>query len=193
MSHVTIRKYLDAHEVQTPEDLIPEPTVIVPDTTFWGRSYGVCVFRSWTLKRNLWWNEVLSEKMVHYEYGRQILEERGWTFTAAVIDGRRGLATVFKDIPVQMCHFHQLKTVTKYLTRRPQSEAGKDLRKLALTLKHTDEKTFSKALTAWEKQYHSFYTQKTYIIGTNRFYYTHKNVRSAYLSLKRNYRTFLRI
>jgi hypothetical protein len=146
----------------------------------------VTVFRSWDLKRNLWWTEVLSEKMVHYEYGRKILEEKGWTFVAAVIDGRRGLATVFKDIPVQVCHFHQQKTVTKYLTRRPKTEAGQELRKLALTLKHTNEKSFARAPTQWEKKYRHFYSEKTYITGTKHWYYTHKNVRSAYLSLKCN-------
>lgn len=124
--------------------------------------------------------------MIHYQYGRKILEERGWTFIAAVIDGRRGLANVFKDIPVQMCHFHQLQTVTKYLTRRPKTEAGQELRSLALTLTRTNEEEFSQKLIAWEKKYHTFYTEKTYVTGTNHWYYTHKNVRSAYMSLKRN-------
>lgn len=167
-------------------DIEPQPTVIVPDTTFWGRGYGVTVFRSWNLKRNLWWTEVPSEKMVHYEYGRKILEEQGWTFVVAVIDGRRGLASVFKDMPVQVCHFHQLKTVTKYLTRRPKTEAGQALRRLALTLTRTNENEFSQALAAWEKKYYCFYTEKTYVTGTKHWYYTHKNVRSAYLSLKSN-------
>ena len=185
-SHVWIRNRLDEHAVGMPDDLTPQPTIIVPDTTFWGRHYGVMVFRSWDLRRNIWWGEVDTEKVANYHYGRKILEERGWTFTAAVIDGRRGLATVFKDIPVQMCHFHQLKIVTKYLTRRPKTEAGRELRSLALTLTKTDEKTFSAALTAWEKKWHHFYTEKTYVLGTKHWYYTHKNVRSAYLSLKRN-------
>lgn len=185
-SHITIRKCLDEHEVGIPTDIEPQPTVIVPDTTFWGRHYGVCVFRSWNLKHNLWWTEVPSEKVVHYEYGRKILEERGWTFTAAVIDGRRGLATVFKDIPVQVCHFHQLKTVTKYLTKRPQTDAGRELRFLALSLTKTNEKEFTKALIVWEKKYHSFYTERTYVTGTKHWHYTHKNVRGAYMSLKRN-------
>ncbi len=124
--------------------------------------------------------------MVHYQYGRKILEERGWTFTAAVIDGRRGLANVFKDMSVQMCHFHQLQTVTKYLTRRPKTEAGKELRSLALTLTKTNEEEFSRKLTKWEKKYHNFYTEKTYVEGTNHWHYSHKGVRSAYVSLKRN-------
>jgi hypothetical protein len=167
-------------------DLEPQPTVIVADTTFWGRGYGVCVFRSWNLRHNLWWGEVSSELMAHYHYGRKILEDRGWTFRGAVIDGRRGLATVFKDIPVQVCHFHQMKTVTKYLTRRPETDAGKALRSIMLTLPHTTESVFTNALTVWEKQYRSFITEKTLVTGTKHWYYTHKNVRSAYLSLHGN-------
>lgn len=185
-SHVWVRNHLDAHEVRMSTDTTPQPTVIVVDTTFWGRQYGVCVFRSWNLKKNIWWNEVSSERVAHYHYGRKILEERGWIFTAAVIDGRRGLATVFKDIPVQVCHFHQLQTVTKYLTRRPKTEAGKELRSLMLTLTKTDEKTFSEALSVYEKKYQSFLNEKTIILGVKRPQYTHKNVRSALRSLKTN-------
>lgn len=185
-SYKWVRKHLDAHEVSNPDSITPQPTVIVPDTTFWGRHYGVTVFRSWNLRRNIWWNEVASEKQAHYHYGRKILEDRGWVFTAAVVDGRRGLATVFKDIPVQVCHFHQMKTVTKYLTRRPKTEAGQEIRALALTLTRTEEETFSKALRVWEKKWRGFIAEKTHITGTRRWHYTHKNVRSAYMSLKRN-------
>lgn len=184
-SHVWVRQRLDEYETKMP-DITPRPTVIVPDTTFWGRGYGVCVFRSWDLKRNIWWGEVPSERVAHYHYGRKILEARGWTFTAAVIDGRRGLANVFKDIPVQMCHFHQIQTVTKYLTKRPRTDAGKDLRKLTLTLTHTDEGTFTRALNAYERKWKHFLNEKTIVLGLNRSQYTHKNVRSALRSLKTN-------
>ena len=184
-SYKWVRKQLDTHEVSK-ESPIPQPTIIVPDTTFWGRGYGVTVFRSWNLKRNLWWGEVTSERMATYHYGRKILEERGWTFTGAVIDGRRGLATVFKDIPVQVCHFHQMKTITKYLTRRPETEAGQALRQIMLTLSHTTASIFTTSLIHWEKRWHPFITEKTYVTGTKHWYYTHKNVRSAYLSLYRN-------
>ena len=185
-SYKWVRARLDEVTVSLPDDLIPQATIIVPDTTFWGWSYGVCVFRSWNLRRNIWWNEVLSEKVAHYRYGRQILEERGWTFIAAVVDGRRGLANVFNDIPVQICHFHQLQTVTKYLTRRPKTAAGKELRSLALTLSNTDEVTFTNALVAYEKKWQDFLNEKTFVLGVKRPQYTHKNVRSALRSLKSN-------
>jgi hypothetical protein len=184
-SHVWVRNRLDVHEVTLP-DIPPARTVVVADTTFWGRGYGVCVFRAWTLKENIWWHEVSSELVAHYHYARKILEGRGWEFTAAVVDGRRGLATVFKDIPVQICQFHQIQTVTKYLTRRPKTDAGKALRLLALTLTKTDEESFTRALTEYEERWTSFLSEKTIVLGLKRPQYTHKNVRSAFFSLKRN-------
>ncbi len=187
-SHVTIRKRLDT--IALPEQVLaPTPSVFIADTTFWGRSYGVCVFRSHTLKRNAWWHDVESERMAHYRYGRAILEERGWKFLAAVVDGRRGFLPVFHDIPVQICQFHQMKQVTKYLTRRPKTDAGKELRELTLTLTDVDEKTFVEALTAWHTKWGDFIEEKTidtFITGKTKWYYTHKNVRSAYRSLKTN-------
>jgi hypothetical protein len=187
-SHVWVRDRLDAIALPS-ADVLPQKTVLITDTTFWGRTYGVCVFFAHTLKRHIWWHEVEGERMAHYRYGRQILEARGWTFTAAVVDGRRGLTAVFNDIPVQICQFHQIKQVTKYLTRRPETDAGKELRTLALTLTDSDEATFTNELNAWYAKWDSFVEAKTvntFITGKTKWYYTHKNVRSAYCSLKRN-------
>ena len=164
----------------------PCATVFIPDTTFFGRTYGVCVFRAPNLKKNIWWTEVEKEIMATYYYGRKILEDRGWVFTAVVVDGRKGTTTVFKDIPVQVCQFHQMKNVTKYLTRRPETQAGKELRSIMLKLPKSNEKEFTKLLLDWKKVWNDYITDKTYVTGTKHWYYTHKKVRSAYLSLERN-------
>ena len=127
--------------------------------------------------------------MVHYRFGRSIVQEKGWTITAAVVDGKRGFINVFKDIPVQLCQFHQIKQVTKYLTRRPQTDAGKELRTLVLTLTKVDEATFTAALAAWHTKWGSFIEEKTtnsFVTGKQKWYYTHGKVRSAYRSLKHN-------
>lgn len=187
-SHVSIRKQLDTVTI-VEQSLTPQPSVFITDTTFWGRSYGVCVFRSHDLKRNVWWHDVESERMAHYRFGRAILEERGWTFTAAVVDGRRGFLAVFKDIPVQVCQFHQIKQVTKYLTRRPLTEASRELRTLVLTLTKVDEATFIKALSAWHEKWGEYIEEKTietFVTGKKKWYYTHGKVRSAYRSIKNN-------
>ena len=186
-SHVSIRKQLDT-VIVTEQQLTSQATVIIADTTFWGRHYGVCVFRSHDLKKAIWWNEVEGERMAHYRFGRSILEERGWTFLVAVVDGKRGFLAVFKDIPIQICQFHQMKQVTKYLTRCPDTEAGKELRALILTLTRVDEKTFADALTKWHAKWGDYIEEKTvnsFVTG-KKWYYTHGKVRSAYRSIKNN-------
>jgi len=180
-----VRKELD--RIDTSSSLLPpQPTVVIADTTFWGRSYGVCVFRSASLRRNIGWHEVEGERMAHYHYGRKILEEKGWTFQAAVVDGRRGLTTVFKDMPVQICQFHQMKNVTKYITRRPETQAGQELRAITLHLPKSTEKEFGVLLSEWYTTWKYFINEKTSVTGTKYWYYTHKNVRSAYRSLESN-------
>ncbi len=169
--------------------LPPQATVILADTTFLGRAYGVCVFRSPSLKRNLCWTEVEQETTSVYAQSLAGLLERGWTITAAVIDGRRGVARVFErqDIPVQFCQFHQMKTVTKYLTRRPESEASQELRRLACTLHKMTEKEFTAALATWHATYESFLSERSLAPHAKRGWeYTHRRLKSAYRSLTTN-------
>lgn len=187
-SYKWVRNHLDRVAVGIP-DIALQKTVLIVDTTFWGRSYGVCVFFSKELRRAIWWHEVEGERMAHYHFGRKILETRGWSFSAVVVDGRRGFLNVFKGIPVQICQFHQMKQVTKYLTRRPKTDAGKELRTLVLTLTETNEATFSNALSEWHATWGEFIEEKTtetFITGKTKWYYTHKKVRSAYRSLMHN-------
>jgi hypothetical protein len=183
-----VRKNLDA---ATPvhASVPPQPTVILADTTFWGRSYGVCVCRSASLKRNLCWTEVQDETAAVYAQSLKGLLERGWVITAAVIDGRRGVAKVFEreNIPVQFCQFHQMKTVTKYLTRKPKTEAAQELRALSLTLHQTTEKEFVAALAAWHTKHESFLNERSPAPHSKRGWeYTHYRLKSAYRSLKTN-------
>lgn len=157
--------------------------------TFWGRGYGVIVFRSPTLKKNLWWKESFQETPWMYGDGLRALQKQGWSITGAVIDGKRGVAQVFErdNIPVQYCQFHQVKTATKYLTRRPKTEAGKELRTLALRLKDAGEKEFTEALATWHERWESFLNEKSPALHKKRGWeYTHRRIRAAYRSLKEN-------
>lgn len=124
-----------------------------------------------------------------YQAGLDQLRRDGWTIAAAVIDGKRGVAQVFErlGIPVQYCQFHQVRTVTKYLTRRPKTEAAQDLRALTLSLKNVDEMTFMNLLTVWHEQWRLFLDEKSQAPHTKRgWQYTHRRVRAAYRSLKTN-------
>ncbi|MEZ4907962.1 MAG: hypothetical protein R2771_10085 [Saprospiraceae bacterium] len=44
---------------------------------------------------------------------------------------------MFKDIPVQMCQFHQSAIIRRYLTRRPKLEASCELMEIMDMMKNT--------------------------------------------------------
>lgn len=182
-----VKQELD-RAMRTPAPLAPRSTVIAVDTTFWGRHYGVTVFRSPTLKKNLWCAEVESETPEIYARGYRELTEQGWNIAGAVIDGRRGVAKVFSGIPVQICQFHQVKTVTTYLTRKPKTVAGQELRAIALRLTRCTEQEFTKYLNDWHEHWKDFLNEKTPCSHCKEKHwpYTHRKLRAAYRSLTTN-------
>jgi len=165
---------------------IPRSIVVVADATFFARSYGILRFRNPVTKENLIWKEIFSETPGQYEHLKLKLEEQGYCIKAAVLDGKRGVRNVFSGIPVQMCQFHQVAIVNRYLTTRPILEAGKELRLIALQLTKLNENDFAKLLNDWHAKWQDFLKEKTTNPFTNRWHYTHKRIRSAYRSLKTN-------
>ena len=180
-----IRNQLSLVKVKVTE-IIPQPLVLIADSTFFKRTFGVIVFRAPHLEKNIYWKEIRTETIDSYKEARIILERQGFEFKAIVLDGRPGVREVFKDIPVQMCHFHQKMIVNRYLTTRPKLEASIELREITLALCKTNKEEFTKALNNWYLKWQDFLKEKTIDPETGKWHYTHKRVRSAFRSLKTN-------
>lgn len=144
------------------------------------------VVRCQDLRQNLYWTEVTTETAAAYWEARQILEELGYTFQAMILDGRKGIREVFADIPVQICHFHQLAAIKRYLTSRPKLEAGVELRAIALALPKLNQQLLSQALGEWHAKWQEFLKERTYTEDQKHWQYTHRRIRAAYRSLKTN-------
>jgi hypothetical protein len=120
-----------------------------------------------------------------YREGLVFLKESGLDIKAIVCDGRKGLFALFPDIPKQMCLFHQVAIVTRYLTRKPKVQPANELREHALLLTKTYWESFEGGLAVWHTKWESFLHERSKDkAGKNR--YTHRKLRSAYRSLKTN-------
>jgi hypothetical protein len=181
-----VRDQIDSLDVKK-RFAIPKKTIVVADVTFDKHNFGVCIFRSPRLKKNLIWQITETETAAIYQFCRGRLKDYGCRIIGAVIDGKPGIPGVFSDIPVQMCHFHQVAIITRYLTRKPKLPAGIELRRIALALKDADEKSFRTALDEWHKKWSGFMDEKTVNPITGRKNFTHKRLRSAFRSLSRNF------
>ncbi len=156
------------------------------DTTYWGRGFGVMLFKDSITGKNLLKYYVTTETNALYRQGIKELELRGFTILAIVCDGRRGLLQSFGNIPVQMCQFHQHAIIRRYLTRNPRMPASRELTEVVRLLTTSDKESFQGALQAWYTKWEAFLNERTLNPDTGKSHYTHKRLRSAYRSLVNN-------
>lgn len=156
------------------------------DCVFFGRENGYLVVRDPHRKENVYWSEIARETLDEYQCARDTLESLGFEILAVAADGKPGLKPLYKDIPIQMCHFHQKQIITRYLTRRPKLEAGKELRELVHCLGESEEECFAQELATWQDKWREFLNERTVNPETNTRPFTHRRLRSAYRSLKTN-------
>jgi len=156
------------------------------DTTYWGRSFGVMLFKDAITKENLLKYYVKNETNILYSQGIKELQTKGYLITAIVCDGRRGLLNSFESIPVQMCQFHQVAIIRRYITKKPRLQASIELTQVVRLLTKTDKESFEGALNEWYKKWKDFLNERSINEETCKSYYTHKRLRSAYRSLNTN-------
>jgi len=159
---------------------------VLMDTTYFGRTFGIMVFKDSITGQILLKQYVKQETNKLYLLGIEEITRRGIKIQAIICDGRKGLFQLFKkDIPIQMCNFHQVAIVRRYLTKKPKMQASKELWEHTLLLKNTDKESFEGGLNDWFIKWEGFLNErKTDAKGKNR--YVHKKLRSAHRSLKTN-------
>lgn len=156
------------------------------DTTYWGRGFGVMLFKDALTKENLLKYYVKNETNALYIQGIKELQAKGYIVLAIVCDGRKGLIQSFSNIPVQMCQFHQSAIIRRYLTKKPKLRAAQELLKVVDLMKQTDKESFVGVLNLWFEKWEDFLSERSMNALTNKSFYTHKRLRSAYRSLKNN-------
>lgn len=185
----TLRALFDANHFITGEiKTHSDPSVVVMDATYFRRGDGVLVARS--NKRNIAWLDIKSEKTKDYHSLINLLVDSGVQISCFVIDGRRGVLQMLQNnyphTPVQLCQFHQTQIITRYLSKKPKLEAGRQLRKITLDLKHCSKRRFTRKLRKWHRRWNEFLDEKTPDESKRGWHYTHRRLRSAYRSLKNN-------
>ena len=183
----TIRRDLEGmrhvHKIAKYKDV-----TVQMDTTYWGRSFGLMVIRDALRGNVLWHKYVRHETVAQYVEGVNWLRSNGFRIYGAVIDGMKGLPQALKPVPVQMCQFHQMLIVRRYLTQDPEIEASRNLLELVNGMTATDKESFIGAFNEWYDKYRDVVNERVHDGRIKRRTppYMRPRLRSAYLSVKRN-------
>ena len=158
------------------------------DTTYWGRHFGLMVIKDALRNKILWHKYVRNETIAQYIEGISWLKSQGFKIYGAVIDGMRGLAQALYPIPVQMCQFHQILIIRRYLTQEPDLEVSIQLLDLVKSITRMDKESFIGAFNEWYEKYKDVLNERVHDkrIKRNMPPYMRPRLRSAYLSLRRN-------
>ncbi len=153
------------------------------DGTFFGRGYGLMIYRAGG--RNIFWQEIESETLAIIEQGLRHLMVQGWCFSSITIDGRKGTISLIKRlfpvVPIQLCAFHQKAIVRRYLTTKPKTACGKEIRLLVSFLLHIDEACFLECLADLKDRYADFLKERN-----EHGQFKHRKIRSTLRSLTTN-------
>ena len=163
---------------------VVKPINLLIDATFFGREYGFLVFHD--CQKVIYFKEVKTESVKDFREGIIALKAANYRILSITIDGRRGyinnIRKLLGRIPIQMCLFHQKAIVRRYITDRPRSQCGKDLKELMhLLCKPEFQQKFIDKFYNLQEQYQYFLNQRNEL-----GYYKHSSLRSAFRSIDSN-------
>lgn len=124
--------------------------IVEMDATYWGRYFGIVAIKDAFRNKVLWYRFIRGrERVDDYVEGVDWLKSHRFRIWGIVCDGLKGLFEALRPIPVQMCQFHMVSIVRRYLTNKPDLEAARELLALVKTLARKDEATFMADLGQW--------------------------------------------
>lgn len=163
---------------------IAKPINLQIDATFFGREYGFLVFHD--CQKVIYFKEIKTESVKDLREGIIALKAANYSIHSVTIDGRRGyinnIRKLLKKIPIQMCLFHQKAIIRRYITDRPRSQCGKDLKELMQLLCKPDlQQEFIDQFDRLKDQYQYFLNQRN-----EQGHYKNSALRSAFRSINSN-------
>lgn len=160
--------------------------MLLIDTTYWKRHFGVMLFKDAQSGENLLKYLVKTETNALYLKGISHLTQQGYHILAVVCDGRRYLIQALSQYPVQLCQYHQIRTIQRYLPKRAKHPSAQDLRLIATMLPEINETQLREFLAQWLDKYQDYYEERTVDPETGKSHYTHQRLRSVFKSLNNN-------
>ena len=161
----------------------PKSAVIILDTTYFSKTFGVMLFQDASSGKILYRKFVKNETNRDYLDGLRYIAERGTIIKAVVCDGHMGLLQSIHFCPVQMCQFHQFQIVRRLLTNNPHLPAGVELLTLIRRMFSLRKDEFITAFMKWCEKWKEFLAERT-LLASGKTTYTHRRLRTARRSIK---------
>lgn len=157
--------------------------IVLMDTTYFGRAFGVMLFQDARSGLILDRTFVTYETNAAYLEGLRRIRSRGTKILGVVCDGHKGLLEAMEETPAQMCQFHMIQIIRRLLTQRPHLIASRELFSLCQRITYLSREEFTRNFQEWNDKWEKFLNERT-ILVSGKTTYTHRRLRSARQSIK---------
>jgi Transposase, Mutator family len=166
---------------------------LIIDGTYFSEGLCLILYYDSELKYALLYRFSTNEYYSEIKEDLENLKQLGIEISGVTSDGKRAIINaVKKTYPgavVQRCMVHVQRDVRTWLTRRPKSEAGKELRYLVGLLHYirnmVEQHMWVIAFEKWYNKYRPVIEQKVYHSQTGRWWYKHRQLRRSAVMVKR--------
>jgi len=163
------------------------------DAKYFGRWGCTIVLKETT--NIIFWHFCNRENYHNYIYCFSKLSELGYILDSVTSDKHGSILASVKAsspcIPHQFCTVHIQRRCQTLLTRNPETQAGKNLLELVFFINKINsyykKAIFIKWLERYELRWKHFFNHRTYSknpYSSKKWWYTHKNLRTAFRTLK---------
>lgn len=153
------------------------------DVTYWGHQWGVLLALDDATCKPLYLAFTKSETIQDFRTAVDDITTAGYIIRGLIVDGKKALFKEFREYPMQMCQFHMVQIIRRYLTNNPKTKAAIDLMLLMREMKYMDKERFETRFAAWKEQYDEFLNKRvTHKDG--KVCYLHRRMRTAMHSVE---------
>lgn len=152
------------------------------DATYWGHNWGVMLALDDTTGSPLYVSFIKNETIADYRAAISSIEQRGYHIHGLIIDGKKSLFVLFKEYRIQMCQFHMIQIVKRYLTKNPRLIASRELKDLMANLTTLSKEEFEKMYYNWKEKW-QYTLQKRSHLKNGTAPFRHRRLRSSMHSI----------
>lgn len=190
----TLKRYFYKYLDKPPQwKVYPSVKVnLIIDGTYFSKDLCLIIYRDSSLKFTQLYRITNGEWYDELKEDLENLHTLGVKIESITCDGHRAILKAVRsscqEATLQRCLVHIQRMCRIWLTTRPLSDAGKELRtiisQLHLIKTKLERDYWIVALVKWHEKHHLFVNEKSFQPTSKRYWYKHKLVRRSFMTIK---------
>ena len=170
-----------------------EKVNLIIDGTYFTNKICLLLYRDHNIKMTILYRLTNREALRDLKEDLQAIKNVGIEIESVTCDGAANIIKAVREVcpeaVIQRCTFHIANEICTWLTKKPQSDAARELRLLVLSLSkiktHLEAQLWIKEFIDWDSKYSNYINEKSIDEDTGRWWYTHKMLHRSSSHIKR--------